>query len=153
MSAVAQELPPAELVAAFWGALYARDWARIGAFFGDGSLYWDVPVGPAFAARGPDGIVGRLRTALDGLPGFEDDPIRTVAQGDTVITEHNEVWRWASGESVTLPITSVQVAYLPRFTWLNGTPLSAAYSRGIPRSRSLMMFLAISVLPPPSEPP
>jgi len=100
---------PTELVAAFSDVLYARDWTGIKAFFGEDSVYWDVPIGPAVAAKGPDAIVARLRTALDGLSAFEDDPIRTVAQGDTVITEHNEIWRWASGESLTLPITSVQV--------------------------------------------
>jgi limonene-1,2-epoxide hydrolase len=100
---------PAQLVAAFGDALYARDWARIRDFFGADSVYWDVPIGPAVAARGPDGIVARLRTALEGLSAFEDDPIRAVTQGDTVITEHHEIWRWASGESLILPITSVQV--------------------------------------------
>ena len=37
-----------------------------------------------------------------------------------------------------------------RLTSLNGTPRSAAYSRGSPRTRSPMMLRAISVVPPPS---
>jgi limonene-1,2-epoxide hydrolase len=125
---------PAQLVAAFGGVLYARDWDGIREFFGEDSVYWDVPLGPAVAARGPDGIVARLRTALDGLAAFDDDPIRTVAQGDTVITEHNEIWRWASGETLTLPITSVQVVgdgvitlwkdYWDYQTLLSGAPAS-----------------------------
>jgi hypothetical protein len=36
------------------------------------------------------------------------------------------------------------------FTWLNGTPRSAAYSRGKPSTRSPITLRAISVLPPPS---
>jgi hypothetical protein len=43
-------------------------------------------------------------------------------------------------------------SYLPWRTWLKGTSRSAAYSRGIPSTRSLMMLRAISVLPPPSDP-
>ena len=35
-------------------------------------------------------------------------------------------------------------------TWLNGTPRSAAYSRGSPSTRSPMTLRAISSLPPPS---
>ncbi len=98
-----------ELVASFWDALYARDWDRIGAFFGDESVYWDVPAGATTAAKGPDGIVARLRIGLDGLAGYDHDHLRTVADGDTVVTEHTETWRWASGEEVTLPFVSVQV--------------------------------------------
>lgn len=102
-------MTPADLVAAFRDALYARDWARIRTFFCDDSVYMDVPIGPAVAAKGPDGIVARLKAALDGLAGFDGDPIRTVAQGDTVISEHHETWRWQTGETVTIPIVSVQV--------------------------------------------
>lgn len=100
---------PGEVVAGFWEALYARDWARIRTFFGDDSVYWDVPVGPGSAARGPDGIEARLRLGLEGLAGYDHDHLRTVVDGDTVMTEHAETWTWASGESVTLPFVSVQV--------------------------------------------
>ena len=100
---------PKETVAAFWAALYDRDWARISSFFGDGSVYWDVPAGPGGAAKGADGIEKRLRLGLEGLAGYEHDHLRTVAEGDTVVTEHTETWTWPSGETVTLPFVSVQV--------------------------------------------
>src|SRR5690348_10361191 len=42
-----------------------------------------------------------------------------------------------------------QLAHLFLLTWLNGTPRSAAYSRGKFRTRSPITLRAISVVPPP----
>lgn len=101
---------PKEVAAAFWAALYERDWERIASFFTDESVYWDVPTGPATAGRGPDGIVARLRLGLDGLSGYSHGEGTIVADDDTdlVVTEHTETWHWATGETVTLPFVSVQ---------------------------------------------
>ena len=99
---------PREVATAFWDALYARDWEAIRSFFAEDSIYYDVPVGPAAAGRGPDSIEARLRLGLEGLSGYEHRPGLMVAEGDTVITEHTEIWHWASGESVALPFVSVQ---------------------------------------------
>ena len=52
-------------VAAFWDALYARDWDQVRSFFGPDSIYLDVPTGPTAAARGPADIEKRLRLGLD----------------------------------------------------------------------------------------
>ncbi len=92
----------------FWDALYARDWPRIRSFFGPDSIYYDVPTGPASAARGPEGIEARLRLGLEGLAGYDHGPATVVAEGPIVVTEHTEHWRWESGESVSLPFVSVQ---------------------------------------------
>ena len=100
---------PAEIAERFWSALYARDWERIAGFFGPDSLYWDVPVGPTAAARGPEHIVDRIRLGFEPLEKLEHDPLRVVSQGDVVVTEHTETWHWPSGERVTLPFVSVQV--------------------------------------------
>lgn len=91
----------------FWKALYARDWEAIASFFGPTSVYWDVPVGPAAAAKGPAGIVSRLQLGLAGLTGYEQYEGPIVAQGRHVITEHREVWHWATGETASLPFVSV----------------------------------------------
>jgi len=99
---------PREVVAAFWEALYARDWAAVRSFFDDDSIYYDVPVGPAAAGRGPDSIEARLRLGLDTLSAYEHRHGQVVAEGDVVVTEHEETWRWPTGESVTLPFVSVQ---------------------------------------------
>ena len=99
---------PADTVAAFWDALYARDWARIRTFFGPQSIYYDVPTGPTTAAKGPDGIEARLRLGLETLSGYDHERGLIVADGEHVVTEHAETWHWPGGESVTLPFVSVQ---------------------------------------------
>jgi limonene-1,2-epoxide hydrolase len=96
------------VTAAFWDALYARDWAAIRSFFADDSIYYDVPVGPGAAGRGPASIEARLRLGLEGLASYTHQPGVVVAEGDVVVTEHAETWHWESGESVTLPFVSVQ---------------------------------------------
>ena len=99
---------PKAVAAAFWGALYARDWPLIRSFFGADSIYYDVPTGPATAAKGPVDIEARLRLGLEGLAGYDHAPGVVVAEGTYVVTEHAETWRWPSGETVTLPFTSIQ---------------------------------------------
>ena len=101
-------MTPSETVAAFWDALYARDWPRIRSFFGPQSIYYDVPTGPATAAKGPDGIEARLRLGLETLSAYEHERKLVVADGKHVITEHAETWHWPGGEHVTLPFVSVQ---------------------------------------------
>jgi len=122
---------PKETAASFWDALYARDWPRIRSFFAPDSIYYDVPVGPAAAGRGPDSIEARLRLGLEGLAGYDHKPGQVVAEGDTVITEHIEVWRWPSGEEVALPFVSVQhirdgVITLWKDYWDSQTLMAAA---------------------------
>jgi limonene-1,2-epoxide hydrolase len=101
-------LTPSETVAAFWDALYERDWPRIRTFFGPQSIYYDVPTGPTTAAKGPDGIEARLRLGLETLAAYEHERKLIVADGEHVITEHAETWHWPGGEQVTLPFVSVQ---------------------------------------------
>lgn len=100
---------PSEVTAAFWDALYARDWSGIRQFFDEDSIYYDVPVGPAAAARGPESIEARLRLGLEGLASYTHQDGVVVAEGNTVVTEHAETWVWNSGERVTLPFVSVQL--------------------------------------------
>lgn len=100
---------PTDTAAAFWAALYDRDWLRIRSFFGPESIYYDVPTGPSTAGVGPDSIEARLRLGLEGLAGYEHQPgVVAEGTGGVVVTEHTEVWTWESGETVTLPFVSVQ---------------------------------------------
>jgi limonene-1,2-epoxide hydrolase len=92
---------------AFWKRLYDRDWDGIAAAFTEDAVYWDVPVGPAAAAKGPKDIVARLQLGLAGLAGYEHFQGVLVETGDTVITEHREVWHWETGETADLPFVSV----------------------------------------------
>jgi limonene-1,2-epoxide hydrolase len=98
---------PVSIVNALWDAVYDRDWARIASFFIADSIYYDVPVGAAAAARGPDGIVARLRLGIEPLSSYEHVRGQIACTGDVVMVEHAETWRWASGESVLLPFVTV----------------------------------------------
>jgi len=99
---------PKAVTQAFWEALYARDWERIASFFGPDSIYYDVPIGPAAAAKGPGDIVKRLKLGLEPLVGYDHGPATVVSEGDIVVTEHTEMWEWPTGERATLPFTSIQ---------------------------------------------
>jgi limonene-1,2-epoxide hydrolase len=92
----------------FWETLYARDWDGIAAFFTDDATYTDIGTPADDVATGPDEIVRRLRLGLEPIEGYEHRHLLTVAEGDAVVTEHTETWRWRTGESVTLPFVSVQ---------------------------------------------
>ena len=96
-----------EIVRALWSALCDRDWARIASFFADESVYYDVPTGPAGAARGPYGIVARLRLGLEPLTSYENEERNIAATDDVVMVEHEETWHWPTGESATLPFVTV----------------------------------------------
>lgn len=102
-------MTPRETASAFWSALYARDWPLIRSFFGPESIYYDVPTGPSAAGVGPDSIEARLRLGLEDLAGYEHRPgVVAEGEGGIVVTEHTEVWTWATGETVALPFVSVQ---------------------------------------------
>jgi limonene-1,2-epoxide hydrolase len=122
---------PKAVTAAFWDALYARDWDRVASFFGPGSIYLDVPTGPGAAAEGPGNIVKRLKLGLADLTGYAHGPATVVSDGPVVMTEHTESWEWPTGESVTLPFVSVQhvhdgVITLWKDYWDLGTLVGAA---------------------------
>ena len=91
-----------------WSSLYARDWERFKACFTDDAIYYDVPVGPAAAARGPDSIEARIRLGFDPLESVHDESVTWLRDGDVVMTEHVEVWVWPTGERAELPFVSVQ---------------------------------------------
>jgi limonene-1,2-epoxide hydrolase len=99
---------PTAVTAAFWDALYARDWPRVRSFFGPGSIYLDMPTGPGAAARGPEDIEKRLRLGLESLTVYDHGPATVVSEGGIVVTEHTEMWEWPTGETATLPFVSVQ---------------------------------------------
>src|SRR5262245_24290528 len=97
-----------EVAEAFWDALYARDWERVRSSFSDDAIYYDVPVGPAAAAKGPNDIEARLRLGIEPLRGYSHRDVTIIASGDRVITEQVEVWEFKTGERAELPFVSVQ---------------------------------------------
>lgn len=94
-------------MAALWSSLAARDWPAVGQVLAGECIYYDVPTGPAVAARGPRDILARLRLGLEPLASYENYDGRMVGEGETVMYEHSERWQWPSGETVVLPFVSV----------------------------------------------
>ncbi len=97
-----------DVVETMWAAMYAGDWSTFRGCFTDDAVYYDVPVGPAAAARGPEHIEARVRLGFDPLERVRDESVTRIADGDVVMTEHVEVWDWPTGEHVELPFVSVQ---------------------------------------------
>ena len=99
--------PPKKVVADLWSALANRDWDGVASVLAEDCIYYDVPVGPAAAARGPRDVVARLRVGLDQLADYDNFDGRMVSEGGTVMYEHSERWEWSTGETVVLPFVTV----------------------------------------------
>jgi hypothetical protein len=72
-----------------WKALSARDWDSLKTFLADDCIYYDVAVGPAAAARGPDDIVKRIRIAFDQLSAYENFPGLLLTNDTDAMYEHH----------------------------------------------------------------
>jgi ketosteroid isomerase-like protein len=88
-----------EVVARMWSALYAKDFDGVAALIAPDGHYEDVPT-PDPGATGPENVVKRLRVGLDPVERFEHEIHRVVAQGDTVVVEHTEIWHFGTGEKL-----------------------------------------------------
>jgi limonene-1,2-epoxide hydrolase len=96
-----------ETVEQFWEALYRRDFTAVAAFFGPASTYTDVATPPEDLAVGPDQVVARLKLGIARLEEYDHTPVLMVSEGDIVVTEHIENWRWHTGETISFPFTSI----------------------------------------------
>lgn len=94
-------------MSSLWTALAARDWPAIGDVLAEDCIYYDAPIGPTAAARGPRDVVARLRLAIEPLASYTNYDGRMVGEGDLVMYEHSERWQWTTGETVNLPFVSV----------------------------------------------
>src|SRR5690242_14814642 len=61
-----------DTVRGMWKALSARDWELVKTYLASDCIYFDVPVGPAASARGPEDIEKRIRIAWDALSHYEN---------------------------------------------------------------------------------
>jgi limonene-1,2-epoxide hydrolase len=100
-------LSTSDVVLGMWRALSARDWAAVPTFLSQDCIYLDMPVGATAAAKGPVDIVKRLKIGLETLAGYENFDGLLLADGEDVMYEHSEVWRWAGGESALLRFVTV----------------------------------------------
>lgn len=102
---------PEEAVRGLWSVLNDRDYDGIADWVTDDCIYYDVPLGPAFSARGPADIAKRLRVGWGELAAYENHDGLLVADGSgdeaVVMYEHSETWTFASGEVLHLPFATV----------------------------------------------
>lgn len=97
------------LVESFWRVVYAeRNYEKVGTFFHADGRYEDVPI-PDAPGIGPKGISARLALGHEPVEAFDHEIQRMIAEGDTVMTEHTETWRFHTGEVIPLPFLSVHV--------------------------------------------
>lgn len=121
----------AEAVRGLWGSLGGRDYDAVADWVSEDCVYFDVPLGPALAAKGPTGIANRLRSAWGLLETYQHHDGLLVADGDDVLYEHGETWTWSTGESMYLPFVSVHRVRDGRVTlwkdyWDNATLAGSA---------------------------
>ena len=95
-----------KLIEGFWDVLERRDFEGCGAYFADGGVYTDVPLG-VVGATGPAEVAARLRLGLEPIERYVHHLGNIVASDDVVMTEHVEEWFWPTGEHVALPFVSV----------------------------------------------
>ena len=94
------------VVERLWTTLYAKDWDALAAILHDEVFYEDVPA-PDPGARGPANVIRRLRIGLDPIERFEHHFHRIVAEGQSVVLEHTEVWHFHTGEVVRNPFVTI----------------------------------------------
>jgi len=94
------------VVERMWRALYAKDWEALKACLADDVHYEDVP-SPDPGADGPQNVVKRLRIGLDHVERFEHHFHRLVAEGESVVFEHTEVWHFRTGEVMRNPFVTI----------------------------------------------
>ena len=97
----------AEAVRGLWRTLSDRDYDGIAEWVTEDCIYLDVPLGPAFAARGPVDVAKRLRVGWGELAAYENHDGLLLAEGDDVMYEHSETWTFGTGEVLVLPFVSV----------------------------------------------
>ena len=95
------------IVQRFWDALAARDWDGMKALLTDDAHYTDVGV-PGPGGVGPEGVVARLKIGIEPLSGYEHLPgTHMISEGDLVMTEHTERWKFHTGEVIDHSFVSV----------------------------------------------
>tara|TARA_B100000085_G_scaffold119586_1_gene108982 strand:- start:650 stop:1096 length:447 start_codon:yes stop_codon:yes gene_type:complete len=98
------------IAARYWEALYSHDWEAVAGFFSPTANYVDKGLGESLGgAHGPDEIVARLRLGLDPVEAHNHVEGMMIAEGDIVVTEHEEEWVFHTGERILHPFASVMV--------------------------------------------
>lgn len=93
------------IVDGHWSSMYAKDWDAVAARFAPDADYMDVGAVPPVI--GGPAIADRLRLGLGPTAKMVHYPGIVLADGDVVITEHQEEWHFHTGEVIMHPFTSV----------------------------------------------
>jgi limonene-1,2-epoxide hydrolase len=95
-----------QVVERLWKTLYTKDWDALAAILHDEVFYEDVAT-PDPGARGRENVIRRLQIGLDPIERFEHHFHRVVAEGQSVVLEHTEVWHFHTGEVVRNPFVTI----------------------------------------------
>jgi limonene-1,2-epoxide hydrolase len=87
-------------------ALSRRDWDSLKTYLAPDAYQQDLGT-PVAAAHGPEGIAGRMSLVLDPLEEYEVLEYVTVAEGDLVMAEIKERWKFSTGAELVHPWVSV----------------------------------------------
>ncbi len=97
-------LSDAEIVEAFFEAIYRLDFDAAVEFFTEDASYHDLPV-PTDPAVGKEAIRRKLDFMIAGGVTSMDYEIRNIlGGGDTVLVERTETWHFPSGATPTLRV-------------------------------------------------
>ena len=97
-------LSDAEIVEAFFEAIYRLDFDAAVEFFTEDASYHDLPV-PTDPAVGKEAIRRKLDFMIAGGVTSMDYEIRNIlGGGDTVLVERTETWHFPSGVAPTLRV-------------------------------------------------
>ena len=90
-----------ETVLHLWRAVASRDWEAVKTVVSDDCIFMDMPLGPTMAARGPDNIVKRLKSAFENeyLASYANHDGVLLSNGVDVIYEHLEIFTSSDGET------------------------------------------------------
>jgi limonene-1,2-epoxide hydrolase len=91
---------PINLVREFCAAFGEGDLDRIVGFFTDDAVYHNIPVDPVV---GPEAIRGVLESFTTGVESIEFRVGAIAADGETVLTERVDVFRFP-GKEISLPV-------------------------------------------------
>ena len=98
-----------EPVLRLWRSLATRDWDAVRSLVSDDCIFFDVPLGPTLAARGPDDIVKRLKGGLENenLADWANHDVLVLDNGVDVMYEHVVIYTAGDGATAKNPIVSV----------------------------------------------
>ena len=94
------------IVADYWAAHFARDWDAMVALL-DEDVHYDDIGAPGDGSHGPVAVIQMLRLGLEPLEDYIHHPQRIFAEGNAVVTEHMEEWRFPTGEILRHPYVSI----------------------------------------------